>query len=107
MRTPGEFALQYGMALVGIAALAAFCVFFARNNYLAYAVALAAWAMRAPLAELFGNHGGVGGAGMDSGGGTGGDCGLGGGAGDRRKRQGARVRGEWRVNKPPRRREKI
>ncbi len=55
MRTPGEFALQYGMALAGIAALAALCVFFGRNNYLAYALVLAAWAMRAPLAELFGN----------------------------------------------------
>ena len=55
MRTPGEFALQYGMALAGIAAMAAYCVFFGRNNYLAYAVVLAAWAMRAPLAELFGN----------------------------------------------------
>ena len=55
IRTPGEFALEYGMGLAGIAAVAAFCVFFGRNNYVAYALVLAVWAVRAPLAELFGN----------------------------------------------------
>jgi hypothetical protein len=40
VRTPGEFALQYGMALIGLCCAAMFCLFFARRNYLAYAVSL-------------------------------------------------------------------
>jgi hypothetical protein len=55
VRTAGEFALQYGGALAGVAAAAAFCRWFARGNYLAYLLALWALAMRRPLAEFFGN----------------------------------------------------
>ncbi len=40
VRTLGEFALQYGMALLGLCCAAIFCLFFARRNYLAYALAL-------------------------------------------------------------------
>ena len=38
-RTLGEFALQYGMALAGLVCAAVFCLYFARHNYLAYALA--------------------------------------------------------------------
>ncbi|HLH20110.1 MAG TPA: type II CAAX endopeptidase family protein [Bryobacteraceae bacterium] len=55
IRTAGEFALQYGLALLEVAVPAVFCLVFARGNYLAYALVLAAMAERSPLAELFGN----------------------------------------------------
>jgi hypothetical protein len=55
IRTAGEFALQYGFALLEVAVPAVFCLVFARGNYLAYALVLAAMAERSPLAELFGN----------------------------------------------------
>ena len=55
IRTPGEFALEYGIALMGVAAAAVFCFVFARENYLAYAIVFALTAERGPLAELFGN----------------------------------------------------
>jgi membrane protease YdiL (CAAX protease family) len=51
--TPAEFALQYGLAFVGAGAYALFCLWFARNNYLAYALALWVMALRTPLAQLF------------------------------------------------------
>jgi membrane protease YdiL (CAAX protease family) len=55
VRTVGEFALEYGGALASVAAAAAFCLWFARGNYLAYMLTLWALAMRGPLAEFFGN----------------------------------------------------
>ena len=54
IRTPGEFALQYGLALATVAASVAFCIWFGRTNYLAYALVFWALALRGPLAELFG-----------------------------------------------------
>jgi membrane protease YdiL (CAAX protease family) len=54
VRTPGEFALEYAMGFAGIACALAFCLWFARNNYLAYALVLAAMALHSALAELFG-----------------------------------------------------
>jgi hypothetical protein len=55
IRTPGEFALQYGIGLLAVAAAAAFCFVFARGNPLAYALVFALMAARGPLVELFGN----------------------------------------------------
>jgi hypothetical protein len=40
VRTLSEFALQYAMALAALCCAAIFCFFFARRNYLAYALAL-------------------------------------------------------------------
>ena len=40
VRTPGELALQYGIALLTGAGALLFCYRFARDNYLAYAVVL-------------------------------------------------------------------
>jgi membrane protease YdiL (CAAX protease family) len=54
VRTPGEFALEYLVALLGVACALAFCVWFARNNYLAYALVLAGVALRPAITELFG-----------------------------------------------------
>jgi len=54
VHTPGEFALQYGLALAGFASLAFVCLWFARRNYLAYALILWVAALRAPLGQLFG-----------------------------------------------------
>jgi hypothetical protein len=55
IRTPGEFALQFGtLALAGAAAFG-FCFWFGRRNYLAYALALCVLNLRGPLVELFGN----------------------------------------------------
>jgi membrane protease YdiL (CAAX protease family) len=55
VRTPGEFALQYGMSLMTVAAAFVFCRYFARDNYLGYAVALWIFSLREPLAELYGS----------------------------------------------------
>jgi len=55
IRTPGELALQYGIAVVAGAGAVAFCLWFARGNYLAYALVLWAFSLRGPLGELFGN----------------------------------------------------
>ena len=55
VRTPGEFALQYAMALMIVAAGAAFCYYFARGNYLAYVVVFWVAALTGPLGELYGN----------------------------------------------------
>jgi hypothetical protein len=51
--TPAEFALQYGLAVARAGAYALFVAWFARNNYLAYALAFWTMALRAPLVELF------------------------------------------------------
>jgi hypothetical protein len=56
IRTPGEFALQYGLALITMGCIVAFCVWFARNNYLAYGLVLWLLALRPSLTQLFGNH---------------------------------------------------
>jgi len=55
VRTPGEFALQYGLAASAAAATVAFCWFFGRKNYLAYALVLWLMALRGPMTELLGN----------------------------------------------------
>jgi membrane protease YdiL (CAAX protease family) len=55
VRTPGELALHYALALLTVAAAAAFCYYFGRRNYLAYAVVFWTMALRGPLSELYGN----------------------------------------------------
>ena len=55
VRTPGELALQYGMVVLTGAAALAFCLWFGRGNYLAYALVFLALSLRNALAELFGN----------------------------------------------------
>ncbi len=55
IHTPGEFALHYGVALIPVVAAVLFCVCFARENYLAYLLALWMLALQPALAELFGN----------------------------------------------------
>jgi membrane protease YdiL (CAAX protease family) len=55
IRTPGEFALQYGMAAIWAGAAVLFCLCFARKNYLAYALVLWAMALRPAMVQLFGN----------------------------------------------------
>ena len=55
IRTPGEFLLQYVLAAIVVAAAAAFCRWFARDNYLAYAAALWIVALRGPLSDLYGS----------------------------------------------------
>jgi membrane protease YdiL (CAAX protease family) len=52
--TAGEFALEYGSACVTLAGLVLLFRYFARDNYLAYALILLAAALRVPLAELLG-----------------------------------------------------
>jgi len=52
VRTPGEFALEYLLAFAGIVCALAFCVWFARKNYLAYALVLGMGAVHSALAEL-------------------------------------------------------
>ena len=52
VRTPGEFALEYLLAAVGVACAVAFCVRFARANYLAYVLVLGMGAVYSALAEL-------------------------------------------------------
>jgi hypothetical protein len=54
IRTPGEFALEYGIALMAGIAVLAFSRYFARDNYLAYALACWAEAMRGGVTEMFG-----------------------------------------------------
>ena len=54
VRTPGEFLLQYAIALAMAAAGIAFCWFFARRNYLAYALVLWLMALRTPMLQLLG-----------------------------------------------------
>jgi len=55
IRTPGEFALQYGGALLTGACVALFCWCFARANFLAYVLAIWIMALRSPLVTLFDN----------------------------------------------------
>jgi hypothetical protein len=55
IRTPGEFALEYGMAAIWAGCAVLFCLSFARKNYLAYALVLWAMALRPAMMELFGN----------------------------------------------------
>jgi len=55
VRTPGEFALEYVVAFVGVGCALLFCLRFARNNYLAYTLLLAVLALRPALAELLGS----------------------------------------------------
>jgi hypothetical protein len=52
VRTPGEFALEYGLAFVGVACALVFCFKFARRNYLAYVLVLGMGAVHSSLAEL-------------------------------------------------------
>jgi hypothetical protein len=53
VRTLGEFALQYGMAVAGLICAAVFCLYFARHNYLAYALAfLAVSSFRSGMMQL-------------------------------------------------------
>ena len=40
VRTVGEFALEFGIALASVVCAVVFCLYFARHNYLAYALAL-------------------------------------------------------------------
>ena len=53
VRTPGEFLLHYTISLATAAAGVAFCWFFARRNYLAYALVLWLMALRTPMMQLF------------------------------------------------------
>ena len=55
IRTPAEFALHFGTALLGVAAAAAFCFWFAKRNYLAYAVTLLLWSLAGAIVELASN----------------------------------------------------
>jgi len=43
------------LALIAVACAAAFCIWFGRRNWLAYALVLWLLALRAPLLELLGN----------------------------------------------------
>ena len=56
IHTPGELALRYtGTALSLVAVGFAFCRWFARRNYLAYAVAVWVSALAAEFGEMYGN----------------------------------------------------
>jgi hypothetical protein len=55
VRTAGEFGLHYGLALITIGCAVAFCLWFGRRNWLAYALVLWLLALRRPLMELLGN----------------------------------------------------
>ncbi|MGD0773894.1 MAG: CPBP family intramembrane glutamic endopeptidase [Candidatus Solibacter sp.] len=55
VRTPGEFLLHYAISLAMAGAGMAFCWFFARRNYLAYALTVWLMALRAPLMQLLGS----------------------------------------------------
>src|ERR1019366_787154 len=55
VRTPGEFLLHYGISLAMAGAGIAFCWFFARRNYLAYALVIWLMALRTPMMQLFGS----------------------------------------------------
>jgi hypothetical protein len=52
VRTPGEFLLHYTISLATATAGIAFCWFFARRNYLAYALLLWLMALRTPMMQL-------------------------------------------------------
>jgi membrane protease YdiL (CAAX protease family) len=55
VRTPGELALEYGAGLAAVACAWAFCKWFARENYLAYAAVLWALALHSGMLELLGS----------------------------------------------------
>jgi hypothetical protein len=59
VRTPGEFLLHYTISLAMAAAGIVFCWFFARRNYLAYALVLWLMALRTPLMQLLGTGNGA------------------------------------------------
>jgi hypothetical protein len=50
-----ELALHFSLAAASAAAAAAFCLWFARGNFLAYFLVLWLLALRGPISELFGN----------------------------------------------------
>jgi len=53
--TPGELALQYGTLLLTASGVFAFCLWFGRRNYLAYALVFWVLSLRGSMEELFGN----------------------------------------------------
>jgi membrane protease YdiL (CAAX protease family) len=55
VRTPGEFALYLLLGCLAVAAAMAFCFWFGRANYLAYALAIWVLTLRGPLTDLYGN----------------------------------------------------
>ena len=55
VRTPGEFALEYFAAIAVVAMAVAFCRWFGRKNYLAYALVFWLMALAHPVAELIGS----------------------------------------------------
>ena len=59
VRTPAEFLLHYVISLATAAAGIAFCWFFARRNYLAYALVLWLMALRTPMMQLLGTGNGA------------------------------------------------
>jgi membrane protease YdiL (CAAX protease family) len=54
VHTFGELAFEYGVALMLVAAAVAFCWYFARKNYLAYALVFWLAALAGPIGELVG-----------------------------------------------------
>src|SRR5262249_6165486 len=52
VHTPGEFALEGAVSLVTMAALIGYCLWVARNNYLAYALAVWGWVLLRKAGEL-------------------------------------------------------
>ena len=55
VRTPGEFALEFASSAIGLALLLAACLWFARDNHLAYAAIPWIVALWGSIAELFDN----------------------------------------------------
>jgi membrane protease YdiL (CAAX protease family) len=53
VRTPGEFAVEFLPALLGVVCALAFCFWFARRNYLVYLLLFAIGPLYAPVAEFF------------------------------------------------------
>jgi membrane protease YdiL (CAAX protease family) len=54
VRTPGEFALEFGHGATVAAALVIFCWFFGRRNYLAYALVVWLGTLAGPAGQLMG-----------------------------------------------------
>ncbi len=52
VHTPGEFALEGAAALVTLAVLAGYCLWVARDNYLAYALAVGGWVLMSKAVGL-------------------------------------------------------
>jgi membrane protease YdiL (CAAX protease family) len=55
VRTPAEFAFEYACSLLGVALLVAGCLWFARGNFLAYALILWASELWGSVLQLFRN----------------------------------------------------